>query len=77
MPQMLLAGDRNVIINGAPVSSRIIALTTNSIIGWSPLLHRGVGNVALSDGSVQGMTGASLSAISRMGGAVTNRLAIP
>jgi competence protein ComGC len=77
MPQLWLAGDRNLATNGVPLLTGLVQLTPGAAVGWTRALHRGVGNVALSDGSVQGMTTAGLQAISGMGGTVTNRLAIP
>ena len=51
-PQMLLSGDRDI-TNSASTFSRLLTVTTNDPAGWSRRLHRGVGNVCLSDGSVQ------------------------
>jgi len=72
-PQLLLAGDRNLMTNGVPVGSGLLVLTTNVTVGWTAQMHKGVGNVALGDGSVQGMTSSRLSNYADL----TNRLAIP
>src|SRR5207237_1022660 len=54
-PQMWLAGDRNLMTNGAPVGSGFLELTTNLTVGWTAQqMHKGAGNVILGDGSVQG-----------------------
>lgn len=55
MPQMLLAGDRNLTINGVPASTGLVNIKSTDTIGWTQERHRGQGNVALADGSVQGM----------------------
>jgi hypothetical protein len=72
-PQVLLAGDRNLSVNGAPAQSGLLTLTTNDHLSWTGELHRGVGNVAMGDASVQNVTSERLS--SSIGG--TNRLAVP
>jgi prepilin-type N-terminal cleavage/methylation domain-containing protein len=75
-PQMLLAGDRNV-TNGTPLPpNRILALTTNTVLGWTHELHNCQGNALLADCSVQRVTSSGLKAqVANSGG--TNRLAIP
>lgn len=76
-PQTLLAGDRNLTINGVPAKPGLLTLTTNSAPGFSPAMHQGAGNVALGDGSVQQFTSARLwDQVSAMGVA-TSRLLIP
>ncbi|HXT42017.1 MAG TPA: H-X9-DG-CTERM domain-containing protein [Candidatus Angelobacter sp.] len=72
-PQMLLAGDRNLMTNGVPVGSGLLVLTTKVTLGWSAAMHNNSGNVALGDGSVQMMTSGRLSASADS----TNRLLIP
>ena len=51
--QSLLAGDRNLMTNGVPLSAGIVILTAKSEAGWTPAMHNRRGNVALADGSVQ------------------------
>jgi len=72
-PQMLLAGDRNLMTNGVPVGSGLLVLTTNVTVGWTATMHKNNGNVVLGDGSVQMMTSSRLSDSADC----TNRLAIP
>jgi len=77
MPQTVLAGDRNLTVNGVQVKSGLLVLTTNSAMGWSTTMHNGSGNATLGDGSVQPLTPARLQdQISSMEIA-TNRLLIP
>ena len=72
-PQMILAGDRNLVTNGVPVGSGLLVLTTNVTLGWSAAMHNNSGNVVLGDGSVQMMTSGRLSDSAGS----TNRLLIP
>jgi type II secretory pathway pseudopilin PulG len=72
-PHRILAGDRNLTVDGVPVKPGLLVPSSNGLVGWSKAMHRGVGNVVLADGSVQqaGSTrGLSV-------GASTNRLVIP
>ncbi len=76
MPSMFLSGDRNL-TNGTRLSpNRILVLTTNRPVGWTHEMHKFAGNVALSDGSVQGFTSSKLNQALIASGE-TNRLAIP
>lgn len=75
LPQMFLAGDRNI-TNGAPPINGILTLSTNSIVGWTHEMHKEVGQVLLADGSVQQVSRSSLNQMLRFSGG-TNRLAIP
>jgi len=58
-PQMILDGDDNFAVNGKPVNSGILDLSSNPGIAWSGNRHRYVGNIGLADGSVeqQSLTG--------------------
>jgi prepilin-type N-terminal cleavage/methylation domain-containing protein/prepilin-type processing-associated H-X9-DG protein len=76
-PTSLLAGDRNLTLNEVPVSSGILNVTSNTILGWSKTQHNGNGNLALGDGSVQQLTPARLRQQILTFGATTNRLIIP
>ena len=50
-PQVILGGDRNILVNGAP-AARFVALTTNTPVSWSKAIHNEQGNLVMSDGSV-------------------------
>jgi len=76
-PQVLLAGDSNLEIDGQPVPSGILNLWTNSAVGWTAERHVRRGNVALADGSVQQFTHAKLREALVNTGIATNRLLIP
>lgn len=76
MPQMFLAGDRNL-VGGTLLPNRIRSLTTNDAVSWGKDLHNQQGNVAMADGSVQQFNSVRLGAALMNTGTVTNRLAIP
>ena len=75
-PQMVLAGDRNI-FSGVRPANGVVGLTTNNVAHWGPGLHRGQGNVALADGSVQGLSSSRLREALRNSGAQTNWLQLP
>jgi prepilin-type processing-associated H-X9-DG protein len=76
LPQMFLAGDRNV-TNGTSIHSGILTLTTRSPAGFDQRLHNGRGNIGLADGSVQTLTREQLWNAVINSGSDTNRLAMP
>jgi hypothetical protein len=76
-PQMVLAGDRNLMTNGVPVGSGPLILTTNVTVGWTSAMHNGAGNAVLGDGSVQQLNSKRLLDQLAASGPSTNRLAIP
>jgi type II secretory pathway pseudopilin PulG len=76
-PQMFLAGDRFIGTRGT-VSQNILPLATNSAVFWTARIHHTVlGNIALSDGSVQQLNASTLQKSLLTQGVLTNRLAIP
>jgi prepilin-type N-terminal cleavage/methylation domain-containing protein/prepilin-type processing-associated H-X9-DG protein len=75
-PQMFLAGDLNL-VGGTPLSSRMLLLTTNTAVRWGKDLHKHRGNIALADGSVQGISSLQLEEALANKGAETNCLALP
>ena len=77
-PQMILSGDRNL-TNGPLRPIRTLALTTNSLIGWTEKMHKCEGNVLICDSSVQGLDNPGLRKFLRVEGCFdgTNRLSIP
>jgi len=76
MPQVLLSGDRNLTTNKIQVKPGLYSVNTNDVFGWTPAMHNGVGNIGLSDGSVQQWTGTALQQY-LITNPQTNRLAIP
>lgn len=75
-PQMILSGDHNI-TNGTPIQNGLLNLTTNKSSGWTAEVHNKVGQVALSDGSVQMLSIAGLRAAVGNTGLETNRLQMP
>jgi competence protein ComGC len=76
-PQMLLSGDDNFEIGGAPVKSGLLEFSTNAPIAWSATRHIHVGNVAVTDGSVQQLTIYGLQTALVQTASATNRILIP
>ncbi len=54
-PEMFLAGDSNLTTNGVPTASGVALIKSTVVMGWTTNRHDGQGNVALADGSVQGL----------------------
>jgi competence protein ComGC len=75
-PQMFLAGDRNLTISNVQLSPSLVTIKSTDSVGWSDKIHRGQGNVAVADGSVQQYTSSALQQATRAG-TNANRLAIP
>ena len=76
-PQMILAGDDNLTINGVRVRPGILDLRTNASVGWTQERHQGGGNIALTDGSAAQTTAPTLQPAFVNTGFATNRLVIP
>ena len=51
--QAFLVGDRNLNTNGVVLKPGLNQLSANSSLGWTPAIHKNVGNFGLADGSVQ------------------------
>ena len=73
-PQALLAGDRNLTINGVEARGGIVEIHPTDQLGWTKAMHRYSGNVALGDGSIQSLSDSRLGRGGR--GAVISSLAI-
>jgi prepilin-type processing-associated H-X9-DG protein len=76
-PQAFLSGDDNFEINGVPVKSGLLEISSNTPIAWTTARHNRYGNVGLADGSVQPTTPSGLTNLLQQTGLVSNRLAIP
>ena len=75
-PDMLLAGDRNLALNGRLLTG-IAALGTNSPLTWTKEIHKEAGNIALADGSVMQVNTAQLRQQLAKTGDTTNRVLFP
>lgn len=71
-----LAGDRNLEQNGRPLTG-VFPLKTNTPLSWSRNMHRGQGNVALCDGSVQALNNGRLAKAIEAEDVATNLVAMP
>jgi type II secretory pathway pseudopilin PulG len=59
-PQTMLIGDDNLAVGGKSVQPGILNLATNVPVTWTAARHKFVGNVALTDCSVQQITSVGL-----------------
>jgi hypothetical protein len=75
-PQMFLSGDRSP-TGGVRLASGIMELSTNGLAGWGADIHKGCGNIALADGSVQGFSTLGLREALKWTGSPTSRVAMP
>jgi prepilin-type processing-associated H-X9-DG protein len=76
-PNMLLAGDRNLVVDGVAAGPGLLTLTSTNQVGWSAKMHNFAGNVGLADGSVQQLTSSGLQRLLANSGTNVNRLAVP
>ena len=76
LPNMFLAGDRNIMTNGVELTSGVHLLRTNTPVSWTDVIHLKNGNVLLVDGSAQQWSSMALRAGLGQSGA-TNRIAVP
>jgi len=76
-PEMFLSGDRNLAMNGSALGRGVHQFTTNQVFGWTKGFHKGRGNIAFADGSVQMLSSASLLSALTNSGVATNRFVIP
>lgn len=75
-PESILSGDRNI-TNGTPIQNGIFELSTNNPAGWTAEIHNQVGNLLLSDGSVQQVSRTGLRQAIADTGILTNHLQMP
>jgi hypothetical protein len=75
-PNMLLAGDRNLALNGRLLTG-IAALGTNSPLTWTKEIHQEAGNIALADGSVMQLNTEQIRQHLAKTGDTTNRVLFP
>ncbi len=77
LPQAFLSGDRGFGIEQKLFGPGLHAISTNALIRWVTGPHKGVGNVAFADGSVQQLSSTKLQEAFKSTGLATNRLEIP
>jgi competence protein ComGC len=76
-PQMMFSGDDHFEIGGVRVKSGVLNIPANTPVSWGTARHKMIGNVAITDGSVQGIGDADLSRVMQSSGFMTNRILIP
>ena len=76
-PQTLLSGDDNFAVDGVPVESGLLEISTNTPISLTAARHHFGGEIGFADGSVQMVNNSSLTNLLPQTGLATNRLAIP
>lgn len=74
---MLLAGDRNLVVDGISIGPGLLTLTTTNLLGWTAAMHKGVGNILMVDGSVRIGISTGLQKLIANSGTNVNRLAVP
>ena len=75
-PDLWLAGDRNLMINGQPAQPGQALIRTNDNVSWSAAMHMDQGNIVMADGSVQQASSSRLKQ-SLAGSGSTNLLVFP
>jgi prepilin-type processing-associated H-X9-DG protein len=77
LPQAFLSGDRGFGIAQSAFGPGLHLLSTNLSLRWAKGPHKGLGNVAFADGSVQQLNNYRLQDAFKSTGLTTNRLEIP
>jgi competence protein ComGC len=75
-PQMILAGDRGLGIDGVPAKPGLLMIRSNSSVTWPKPRHVSW-NVGFADGSVQRVPDPQITSIFKGSGLATNRLEMP
>jgi prepilin-type N-terminal cleavage/methylation domain-containing protein/prepilin-type processing-associated H-X9-DG protein len=77
LTNMLLTGDRNLVVDGVSVGAGLLTLGPRNHVGWSATMHKNAGNIGLADGSVQQVTSSGLQGAIAHSGTNVNRLMVP
>jgi hypothetical protein len=77
LPQTILAGDRNLTVNGRRGSGRVEISGGSQSAEWDSSMHRLQGNVCLGDGSVQQMSNTRMGEHLKNTGVETNVMLFP
>lgn len=77
-PSMLMAGDRNLTLNGAIINSGLVSIKSTDAAGWGENLHRVQGNMLTTQPALlPSVSEQRLRLLLRSTGTNINRLAIP
>ena len=77
LPQLILSGDDNLLLNGTAMHTGVTAVSTNDTLSWAAGRHRFHGNIGLADGSVQQVNTNGLQMALQQSGPFTNQIALP
>jgi prepilin-type processing-associated H-X9-DG protein len=77
-PERILAGDRNITADNAPVKG-ILKLVPSQRVGWTKAMHVNQGNISFTDGSVQLCSDSAVQTALQKSGSPTNtwRISLP
>lgn len=76
LPNMFLAGDRNITTNGVQLTPGVHLLRTNALVGWTSAIHKNSGNILIVDGSAMQWNNAAFRTALVASG-TSNRVAVP
>jgi hypothetical protein len=76
-PAMVLDGDDNLTINGKPVTSGLLRLSSNAPVFWFGKRHEGCGDIGFADGHADVEPPNGLEVAFQRTGLATNRIVIP
>lgn len=74
--EMILAGDRNLTLDGAQTAPGLVALTNGQTLSWDQELHGGRGNLLFTDGRAVSVSRLWLTT-NHLATNLVNRLAVP
>lgn len=77
LPQMILAGDDNLVTNGVPIGSGWLLPRTNLVVGYGRDRHESAGNVVMCDGHAEQLNPQRLGDYLRQPPNLTNRFVLP
>jgi len=75
-PDMILSGDRNLVLDGAEATPGLVTLSTGQTLSWNRDLHGGRGNLLFADGHVAWFSRLRLTS-NHLSTNLVNRLAVP
>ncbi len=73
-PDSIMAGDRNLLLDGAPIEGRLVTVPSNAVVAFDHRIHRDVGNILFGDGSVRQVTSSELNDAVRRAAVVSTNL---
>jgi prepilin-type processing-associated H-X9-DG protein len=77
LPQSILSGDDNLLLNGKAVNSALLQIPANAEVAWTKKRHNRSGTISYADGSVQHVTNEGLKQALQRTAQSTNRFLVP